>query len=49
MDVTVEMSLNLIRVERDAYSLLDLLSDIGGTQGILISWCSFFLAFWNYN
>ena len=49
MDVTVEMSLSHGRVERTSYSILDLISDIGGMQGLLISWFSLALAFCNYH
>ena len=34
---------------REGYTFLDLLSDIGGLQGLLVSFVSYFVAFWNYN
>ena len=43
------MDPDLIVIARDGYTVLDLLSGIGGTQGILISIICSFLNFWNYN
>ena len=48
-DITIEMDLNRLLVQREAYSLLDLLSDIGGMQGIIVQQALLFLTFWNYN
>ena len=48
-DVTIEVNPNLRVVARDMYTFLDLLSDIGGMQGILISGMAYALAFWNFN
>ena len=36
-------------VERSGYNVLDLLSDVGGLQAILISGISFILSIFNYN
>ena len=36
-------------VARDGYTFLDLLADVGGIQGLLISGVAMFMAFWNYN
>ena len=49
MDITFEMNLNQLVIARDIYTFLDFLSDIGGTQGMLISGVALFMAFWNYN
>ena len=49
MDITVEMNLDQLVVVREGYTFLDLLSDIGGLQGILFSSVGFFIAFCNYN
>lgn len=49
MDITVEMNLNKKMVARDGYTSLDFLSDIGGMQGMLISFAAIWLAFWNHN
>ena len=43
------MNLDLRVVSRDGYTLLDLISDIGGAQGMLISLSAFFLSIWNHN
>lgn len=49
LDVTVEMNLNQVVTAREGYNLLDLLSDVGGMQGLLISGCAFWLGIWNYH
>jgi len=49
MDFTIEMGLDQQVVARDGYTFLDLLSDIGGMQGMLISGVAYFMAMWNYN
>ena len=36
-------------IERNGYTFLDILSDLGGLQGILISSVSFLLSILNYN
>ena len=42
------MSFDVIRIRRDGYTLIDMLSDIGGMESILISGISLFLSLWNY-
>ena len=49
MDVTFEHNLNLVVVARDGYTVLDWISDIGGIQGILISFIALIIGYWNYN
>ena len=49
MDITVEMNLSVKNVERAGYSFFDLLSDVGGMQGLLISCCGIILGVLNYN
>ena len=49
MDITVEMNLSVKNVERAGYSFFDLLSDVGGMQGLLISCCGTILGVLNYN
>ena len=49
MDITIEMELNQKVVSRAGYTVLDWISDIGGMQGVLISFFAIFIAFWNYN
>ena len=43
------MDLDLNVIQREGYTLLDLLSDVGGLQGILISAFSLLLSIWNHN
>ena len=49
MDITIERNLDLTTVDRDGYTVLDLISDIGGIQGILFSAVAVIMSFWNYN
>lgn len=48
VDITFERNLNLLRTARDGYTILDWFSDIGGIQGILISFAAILLGIWNY-
>ena len=48
-DITIEMNLNQHLVTRSGYTALDLVSDVGGIQGIALSSMALFLVFWNYN
>ena len=48
MDFTFEMNLDRSFVERKGYEILDILSDIGGIQGILYSFFAIILSFLNY-
>lgn len=48
-DLTIEMNMNLELIQRNGYTVLDLLSDIGGILEIMTIVISYFLAFWNYN
>ena len=43
------MSTDLNLIERDGYYLLDLLADVGGLQGILISTISLILSILNHS
>ena len=43
------MSMDRILIERNGYTMFDLLSDLGGLQGILISGISFLLSILNFN
>ena len=47
--VQIDLDANLIVVQRDGYTILDILADVGGIQGLLISAICLFLNFWNYN
>ena len=43
------MSHDLIQISRSAYTLLDLLADVGGLTSILISGAASLLNVWNFN
>ena len=43
------MSLDRVLIERNGYTIFDLLSDLGGLQGILISGISLLLSILNFN
>ena len=47
--VIIGMDLNLNVVDRSGYTLLDVLSDVGGLQGILISGFLLVLSILNHN
>ena len=49
MDLTVEVDLDIVQIAREGYTILDVLSDIGGLQGLLLSFCVAFLVLWNHN
>ena len=42
------MDANLTLIQRNGYHIIDLLSDVGGLQGLLISVISALLSIWNY-
>ena len=43
------MGMDLTEIQRSGYTVLDILSDVEGIQGILISGFSVFVSIWNYN
>ena len=43
------MNLDQTLIERSGYTVLDILSDVGGLQGILISGISLILSIFNHN
>ena len=49
MSITIEMDTGLMTYERTVYTLFDLLSDIGGLSGILISLFFLIVSTWNHN
>ena len=49
MTISFELDPDRTVVQRNIYTILDLLSDIGGFTSILISALSFLIALWNYN
>ena len=48
VSVTIEMSLKINQVERNVYTIFDMLSDIGGLSGILVSAFAIMVSIWNY-
>ena len=48
MEISIEMNLNILSVNRSYYSLLDCLSDIGGILQVLLSGLAFCLLILNY-
>ena len=49
MEITMEMNLDLAKVSRSGYTFIDVLSDIGGIQSILISTITILISIFNYN
>ena len=49
LDITIEMNLDQLVIARDGYTSLDLLSDVGGMESILISSCVILIGIWNYH
>ena len=47
--MTIEMDPNLLMYERSVYTIFDLLSDLGGLNGILMTIFGLICATWNYN
>ena len=48
MDIGIELNLDRKTIARTGYTFLDVLSDIGGIQSILVSGMVIFLGIWNY-
>lgn len=48
VSVTFEMSFDVIAFEREVYTSLAFLSDVGGLSGMLMTICHFFMVLWNY-
>ena len=49
MQISLEMNLDQLSIERQIYSSLELISDIGGIQAILLSLFGSILSVFNYN
>ena len=49
MDIMIEMNLDMGILSRSGYTFIDVLSDVGGIQGLLISAISIIIGFFNYN
>ena len=47
--ISIGLSMDVTLIERKGYTLLDVLSDVGGMQGFLISGTSLLLSILNYN
>ena len=47
--ISFEMDYNLQVVSRNTYNALDLLSDIGGIESILVTILNILIRFWNSN
>ena len=47
--IIFELNPDMIEITRDVYTFLDLLSDIGGMQGMLIGLVAQFFVYWEYN
>lgn len=49
VDITIEMNLDHVIVERSHYTFLDVLSDVGGVQSMTMSGFALILSLSNYN
>ena len=49
MEISLEMNLDQKTLARTGYNVLDVLSDVGGIQGILMSGFGIILSIFNYN
>lgn len=49
MDISIEMNLDYTTLARTGYTTLDVLSDVGGIQSLLVSFFSILLGILNYN
>ena len=49
MELQVEMNLDMTKMARSGYTIIDVLSDVGGIQSILISGISILIGIFNYN
>ena len=49
MDIMIVMNLDMGILSRSGYTFIDVLSDFGGIQGLLISAISIIIGFFNYN
>lgn len=48
MEATIEMNLDLKIIDRNGYTFIDLLSDVGGVQAVLVSFMAAWMTLWNY-
>ena len=49
MDIQFEMNLDKVTMARTGYTFLDVLSDVGGINGLFISFFAVIVGFMNYN
>ena len=49
ISITIEVDLSLINYERTLYTAFDLLSDVGGLSGILVTLFTVFIRAWSFN
>ena len=49
ISVTIEMDLSLIAYERTLYTFFELLSDVGGLSGILVTIFTVVVSIWNFH
>lgn len=49
VNIAIEMDLDVKEISRSGYTVLDLISDIGGMQGVLISGLGIIVGIWNHN
>ena len=49
VSVTIERSLDIWHFEREVYTLLELISDVGGFSNALFVVLALTIALWNYN
>ena len=48
VSVSFEMDLSVMHIERQLYTVFDMLSDVGGLLGILTTIAAVLNAIWNY-
>ena len=49
ISVTIERSLNILQYERSVYTLLELISDVGGFTSALLVMLALTAQIWNFN
>ena len=49
ISLTIEMDLNRVDYSRTRYTFFELLSDVGGLSGMLVSIFAVFMGAWNFN
>ena len=49
LDLFFEMNFDQTYIKRNTYTYIDILSDVGGLQSVLVYTIASFLFIWNYN